>query len=510
MAFLRHPQSIALEFSNAECLRRNGLDPGLAKGFGGRLVCKGDTDYDKDRQLSDPAFQKYPKLIAYCGTEVDVAWCLRLANIGSLPFTCRSGGHSTAGYSVVDNGLVIDMSNFNFVFPQSSDTVIIGPGVRFGDLNRFLSLYDVHIPGGGCSDVRIGGYMQGGGYGFTSREFGMHCDNVAELRVMLWDTNRKDGRTVVAGPNNEYSDLFWAVRGGTGNNFGVVTAVTYNLHKLKGIWGVWLQWPLDQGVDQAAKALALLQNQYMLSGAPNTFGYMVLITAQGPNNVPVMMVRAMFDGSRGDLDQLLQPLVNAGGVAPPGIQSPRWGSYADMNEALMETPYGIPQLPSGQTWGEDKQSGYIAQTLQVSVWQRILQYFLTSFTGSNPYGYVCPYTTVVLEPMGGAINSRPTSYNAFVHRTAATDFFCDVFWQIPGNQEQPAKQWLDRFMELMAPYFNGECYQNYPRAKLVGLPDYKRAYWASNYPALVRVKKKYDPANFFNFPQSINPNDAVA
>ena len=119
MPFRKHPQQIARDVANAEVLRAAGLDPAMAPEFLGKLVGPNDRDYDKDRQLSDPAFQYYPKLIAYCWTELDVAWCLRYARAQNLPFVCRSGGHNTAGYSMVQGGLVIDMSWFNFTIPTT-------------------------------------------------------------------------------------------------------------------------------------------------------------------------------------------------------------------------------------------------------------------------------------------------------------------------------------------------------------------------------------------------------
>jgi hypothetical protein len=501
MTFRHHPQDIAREAANAEALRAAGLDP-VIPGFYGKLVGPKDKDYDKDRKLSDPAFNYYPKLIAYCGTEVDVAACLRYARAQNLQFVCRSGGHNTAGYSMIQGGLCIDLSNFTFMIPippSPSRHIFVGPGTQFQHLNKFLSLYDMHIPGGGCGNVCVGGYMQGGGYGFTSREFGMNCDNVTEMRVMLWDRRFNDVRTVIANRSTN-PDLFWAVRGGTGNNFGVVTAVTYKLHQLPGLWGAWLQWPLDQGVEP----LYLLQNQYMLSGAPNKFGYMVLITAQGPQNVPVVMVRAAFTGSESELDALLAPLLNTPGAGPPpGYPLKKYGKYDVINHDLLEEPYPIPQNPENKTWGEDKQSGYIEKTLQRSDWQAILDYFKTA---------PCPYNLICLEPYGGKINNPdPGVSNAFIHRTPAMDFFVDSFWDMAGNGEQQAKHWLDGFMERVGGkeklhLFNGHCYQNYPRAELVALPGYKDAYWGLKlaYPGLVKVKNKYDPTDFFNFPQSIH------
>ena len=509
MTFRHHPQQIAREAANAEVLRAAGLNTADCGTFHGTIVGPGDKEYDKDRQLSDPAFQYYPKLIAYCSqawAREDVAWCLCVArNNKNLPFVCRSGGHSTAGYSMIQDGLCIDTSHIDFMtYSKGAQGVWVGPGVQFGALNNYLAQYGVHTPGGGCSNVCVGGYMQGGGYGFTSREFGMNCDNVNFIRMML-----ADGRVVDAwdyNPNNrQNADLFWAVRGGTGNNFGVLLGAIYDTHNLPGIWGAWLQWPLDttDGVKYAADALHLLQQQYMLSGAPDRFGYMVLITQQKGKDV--VMVRAAFNGSESELDALLAPLRAIPGAGPPPWGPPhppfyplkKFGNYAEINHDLLEEPWPIPETPDTISWGEDKQSGYIAKTLTVDNWKAILEYFQ-----NRP----CPYNLICLEPMGGKINQRAVLYNAFVHRTAAMDFFVDTFWDMAGNGEQQAKKWLDDFMKLVGKHFNGQCYQNYPRAHLVALPSYQQAYWDSAYPTLVKVKKKYDPTNFFKFPQSIIPD----
>jgi hypothetical protein len=131
----------------------------------------------------------------------------------------------------------------------------------------------------------------------------------------------------------------------------------------------------------------------------------------------------------------------------------------------------------------------------VSDWQSIIDYYLTTPN---------VYNTLVIEPYGGAINSYPVGDSAFIHRTAAMDFFVDVFWNIASLSdiaaEARAKNWLDGFMALMQPFFNGESYQNYPRDSL---PNFAQQYWSSSYPTLQQVKQKYDPKNIFNFAQSV-------
>ncbi len=493
MPFRRHPIAVARRTNNALALRSHGFDPAGMSCFEGNLVWPNSPNYAKDCQIANLAFPGFPALIAYCTGESDVACCLSWAQQNSVPFVCRSGGHSTAGYCINDGGLVIDTSGLNYCFlppflpPPTPFGLIAGPGTPFGTLNTYLATYGLHTPGGGCPEVCVGGYMQGGGYGFTSREFGMNCDNVLAFEMML-----ADGSVVAANPTTN-GDLFWAVRGGTGNNFGVLLNVLYQLYELPAVWGVWLQWPLDN----AAAALYEMQNNYMLSGAPSTLGYMTVITAQ--NNTPVLMMRIMFDGTEAELDAAIAPLLALPGAGPPPNHSlKQLGTYAQINYDLLATPYDIPQLPEGVPLAEDKQSGYIQQPLALSDWQTVIDYYKTTPS---------IYNTLVIEPYGGAINSAPFGGNAFMHRTAAMDFFVDVFWDITTGGEIQAKQWLDGYMTLMQPYFNGESYQNYPRR---GLPNYPQQYWGNFYPTLQQVKKKYDPNNIFNFEQSIQlPNLGV-
>jgi FAD/FMN-containing dehydrogenase len=240
--------------------------------FDGKLVFPGDPDYDQDRKLSNPAFQKYPVLIAYCVSESDVRTILHLCQGKlreklnphlTLPLVVRSGGHSTAGYSAIDGGVILDTSQLDSVFVDPQHRRLhAGPGAEFKILWDALDRYGFAVTAGVCPDVRVGGYMQGGGYGWNARMFGMNCDNVMEVEVML-----ADGSVVLANETTN-CDLYYAVCGGTGNNFGVLLHVTYQVYPLKYIHGFSIVWDVstDEGAANGAVALDLLQRQICYCG----------------------------------------------------------------------------------------------------------------------------------------------------------------------------------------------------------------------------------------------------
>ncbi len=455
----------------------------LLQVFHGKLVWPWDPSYNIDRQVTDPAFQAYPKLIAYCETFNDVKLILQYARVLQQKVTCRSGGHSTAGYSVNDQ-IVLDTSKLKSITVDPvAKTATVGPGTKFGSLNAALDFYKLHVPGGGCPDVCVGGYMQGGGYGFTSREFGINCDNVKSVLVML-----ANGDVVIA-HEHVNSDLFWAIRGGTGNNFGVLLEVTYHLHDLWQIMGYGIRWSLDD----APAALVAMQSDYMRTGASARLGYMTIITLQEDGQHWLLM-RGVYDGTRAEAEQALAPILSTPGAH---YDIPlQQNSYADTNTLLLDTkpweiPYVPPQAP-GATIKEDKQAGYISTPVPLEQWQRVIAHFRKT---------PVPFNVVVIEPYGGAIETPPDGGNAFIHRNVDMDFFVDTYWVDDADQGR-AVAWLNEFMDLMAPYFNGHVYQNYPRRNT---PDYRRAYWGDAFANLLAIKLRYNNTDVFDFEQSISP-----
>jgi FAD binding domain len=463
-------------------------------GLQGYIVVPGDPTYDDDRMLFNPVFDNYPRAIVYCSVVPDVAIALQMARATQQPVAVRSGGHCTAGFSS-GPGMLVDVSALSTIAVDSGSlTATVGTGCNFGTLDATLNTYGLHVPGGECPDVCVGGYVQGGGYGFTSVTFGMNCDNVLSMQVML-----QDGSLVNASPTENY-DLWWAMRGGTGNNFGVLLSVTYQLRPLGDCFGWALAWPLSTSTDiaNAANVLMLLQQKYMRTSpyAPQmniqvSFVYQTQLMPNGPISpqpLPYMLVRGLYVGDQASGSAAIAPLQQLAGCV---TQWTMMSTFMDLNDKLLNYPQGLPNITTMPY--EDKSSRYIARDLTLQEWTSILQYFQTSnpTLAANVYGY--------LEFYGGAIASYDRDKSAFVHRDVAFNAVMDVFWW-ENTQRSAAEHFLQGWNALLAPMWNGGVYQNYCSLNML---DYISAYWGSAIFGLWAVKLKYAPGDVFAYPQAV-------
>lgn len=463
----------------------------------GTIVLPKDPAYNKDRKLFNPVFDAHPSMIVYCVVESDVAVALELAKESFFPFALRSGGHCTAGFSA-GPGVLIDVSALSDVhIDVQGMKATVGCGTKFGKLNAALEPYGLHVPGGECDDVCVGGYVQGGGYGFTSVTYGMNCDNVLAMRVML-----ADGSIVTATPTVN-SDLWWAMRGGTGGNFGVLLNVTYQLRTIGQVFGWAVIFPLqtEQDLQNATGALACMQSNYMRTAASPNLNIQVSLCYQ-PNiagGIPVtpdtpmqpyLMLRGLYVGDQAAGQASIAMLCKLPGAVE---QWTKMDSFQNLNQDLLNLPYGMPCLGPDQPWPrEDKSARYVERNWTNDEWRGLLNLFAKA---PNKYTYF------YMEFYGGAINAYPYNNSAFIHRNTVFNAVLDVFW-LDDTQHGPAVAFLEAWLAYMEPLSNGHIYQNYPR---LDEPNYPYKYWGTAQAGLCAVKFKYDPQTRFSFSQAVIP-----
>lgn len=460
----------------------------------GRLVLPGESGYPVAKQLSSAEFDSVdPAAVAYCESEADVALCLSFVQYERLAFAVRSGGHSAAGYST-STGLVIDVSRLNSVTVEGS-RVTAGPGTQLVDATAALAPHGLTVPGGFCPTVALGGFLQGGGTGLLSRSAGLAGDTLRAARVVL-----ADGRVVRAGAR-EHDDLYWALRGGGGGNFGVVTSYTVAPVPVGELSSTSLTWGADEAVD------VLDAWAHWIPDAPRALGgsAVVALPDAAPGTAPVVSVLLGSTGGRQQLDAEADRLVSAVGSPPASRQS----STAPYLTAMMNLygcgDYAVPQchrtgtgpearLPRAAFAGE--RSRLFDRPPARTLWEQAVAHFDTVREPGRRH-------LLQVGALGGAVADLARTDTAYVHRDALfSASFLAVIAAGPADSSDrdAAQQWTDGGFDILDPYSNGETYQNFidPR-----LRDWRDAYYAENYARLVSVKRSYDPHRVFRFPQAI-------
>ncbi len=467
----------------------------LASNLQGTLVLPNNANYATALQLFDTQFDSiHPAAIAYCASPTDVQQCLAFVRRFNLPQAARCGGHSYAGYST-STGLVIDVTRMNTVnVNATAATATIGAGTRLIDVYSALAQHGVIIPAGSCPTVGVAGLTLGGGAGVIGRKFGLTCDNLLSAQVVVADGN------VLTCDANNHSDLFWALRGGGGGNFGVVTAFTFQTYAVSQFATFTLDWPWSSAIN-----VVDAWQHWGPQAADEVWSNCLLLANSDKSSGPTVRVNGVYVGNVAALRPLLQQLTSQINAAPTG-------NYV-YNETLLDTMmieagcYGksvaechLPsQNPQGQLQRDTSaaKSDYFTsllprQGIQVLV-NAIAQRQASSTLGGGGIG---------MDSYGGAINRVASNATAFVHRNALFSAQYNAGWNAndAASVVSANRTWLTNTWQAMRPYASGQAYQNYIDPDL---PNWLQAYYGANLPRLQSVKATYDPDNLFHFKQSI-------
>ena len=472
--------------TNWEALRRH-LD--------GDLVLPSDPSYALAREQSLRQFdQVHPQAVAYCSSEADVRTVLAFAHDHAVHTVPRSGGHSFGGYSTTP-GMILDVSRLNQV-AIDGDHVVLGGGTQLVDALAALTPHGLAVAGGLCPTVGVGGFIQGGGIGYQTRKYGLASDRLISANVVLAD------RRIVRASATENPDLFWALRGNGGGNYGVVTSYTVDPVRRSDIVFYRLVWPW-------AAAASLIENwQQWIIDAPDDLASLLLAMNNNPAApAPQVTVQGAWYSTVEELNSLLDELVGLVGVAPVA----RGVAAETVHEAMMQA-YRCATLTTAQC----HRVGTAPDALVPKY-----NYYRTRcrmFGGAVPTADVDQLLTVLTQPLqggggqarmlyfealGGAANLLARTDTAYVHRT--TKMLAGVTATLSNldytdDDTAAAESWLADGFGVLDRNSLHESYQNYMDPALT---DWRRAYYAENYPRLVRIKRAYDPHQFFRFARGI-------
>ncbi len=218
-----------------------GTSQRLAERLDGEAILPGHSGWDEARKVYNGMIDKQPAVIARCASTDDVLASVNFAREQNLVVAVRSGGHSVAGMSICDDGILIDLAGMKQIDVDPESRIArTGGGVLWGEFDKATQQHGLQTPGGRVTTTGVGGFTTGGGYGWTSSKHGLTCDNLVSAEVVT-----ADGRVVTAS-QDENEDLFFGIRGGSGN-FGIVTRFDFRLHELgPTVFGGLAIWPVSE------------------------------------------------------------------------------------------------------------------------------------------------------------------------------------------------------------------------------------------------------------------------
>jgi FAD/FMN-containing dehydrogenase len=444
----------------------------------GEVVRSGDSGYEAARLGWNQLYSHHPDAVVFCANTQDVVNALTWARHNDVPIRVRSGRHCLEGWSAVDHGLVIDVSQMKSVMiDEASRTATVGAGLNQLEAVTALGAAGYAAPTGVEGTVGLVGATLGGGFGLLTRSFGMASDNLVVAEVVV--ASADGGAEAVVADKESNPDLLWALRGAGNGNFGIVTSLTYAIHPLTQAIYVRATWP---GLSDLCALFDVWQR--CAPHAENRLTSQLEIYRH-----EIVLSGVLAGGSESEAKQLLEPMLSLG---DPKVV------VTDASWAETYAGFQIPTPDEPANWRFLSQFVYEPFPSEAV---RIVESFMSKAPTSE-----CNYFT---NAFGGAVeSSEPAGGSAFAHRSALFYAEPGVGWGTRGGVRASADplttdclNWIAEFGKALSPYVNG-AYVNVPNA---GMAGWETAYWGSNVERLRTIKAEYDPDNVFNYEQSVPP-----
>jgi FAD/FMN-containing dehydrogenase len=450
----------------------------LGGAIAGEVALPGSPRYEQVRRSGIPRFDEiHPRAVVRCNTVTDVSRAIHFARATDTSLAIRSGGHCFAGRSSGE-GIVLDVSPMRSV-SVSGETAIVGAGARLGDIYDALAERRLTIAAGCGPEVGIAGLTLGGGLGILGRRHGLTSDQLLGAQVVL-----ANGQ-VVECDERRHEELFWALRGAGGGQFGVVTSLRFRTVLEPFATSFKLIWP-----DTDAAAVLDAWQSWSPDGRDELAASLLVTASADPERPPVATVFGALIGSEGETALHLGRLVAGTGVEPSSAEV-RHLPYRVLKAHLAETGPG-EERPGGHPYSK---SEYFRRSLPGEA----IVALLDNLRADRRRG---ESRELDFTPWGGAYNRVPAEATAFAHRD---ERFLLKHATVVDPEAEPdaARRWLARSWEIVHPYGSGGVYPNFPDPDMT---DWEQAYHGANHARLAEVKRTYDPDGVFAFPQSIVSN----
>jgi FAD/FMN-containing dehydrogenase len=448
----------------------------LREAVRGDVITPADPDYPEARRVWNGVHDALPAVVVRCTGAADVIAAVGFARSNDLPIAVRGGGHSVAGFSTCDNGIVIDLSRMNEVrVDPANRRAIVGGGAVWADVDHETQAHGLATTGGLVSTTGVAGFTLGGGIGWTMRKFGLACDNLVAADVVT-----ADGCVVHASEDSD-RELLWGLRGG-GGNFGIVTQFEFELHPLgPTVYAGPIFYPAEAAGD-------LLRTFREWAGAaPDDITALVNLTTAPP--LPVIpaewhgkKVAAFLAASSGPVEDGDGLVAAFRAVAEP---------IADL---LGPMPYGVIQTLIDPLW-ERGIYAYFKATNLARLDDELIEKLCEIHLEAPG-----PQCEIHVHQMGGAVGCIDAAATAFSERSMPFVLNAVAGWR-DASAGGAHTEWARAVIAGGSDASTGRAYVNF-----LGDTDAARsAYGDETYARLVALKSEYDPTNVFRLNQNIEP-----
>ena len=465
----------------------------LARALRGQLVLPTTPGFSTRALLYNSKFTSLrPQAIAYCTGSDDVARCIDFVNTHDVAFAARSGGHSYGGYSS-SPGLIIDVSRLNAIeVDVTSRRAKIGAGARLIDVYNVLGQHGLVLPSGSCPTVGIAGITLGGGVGVFARKFGLTCDHLYSSRLVTASA------TQLSANAETHSDLWWALRGGGGGNFGVVTSFDFDLAPMPRVTLFSQQFPWR------AAASVLEGWQHWISTRPDELWSDCQLLSQGSAGY-LLEINGVLCGTATQLAPHLRSLrAHVGAPTSTFVGGDAYLEAMKIEAGCSQLSVAACHLAGVARGGVLGHEAYSAKSTYVAAPDssaRCAQWVNAIETQHAEAPYVG--AALAFDAYGGAVNRVAQDATAFVHRDQLAGVQATFSWGSGSASSEIAagERWLEWLGAEVFDVRTG-VYQNYIDPTLA---QWRRAYYGTNLARLEKIKMRYDPDNRFSFAQSIAP-----
>ncbi|WP_068053420.1 FAD-binding oxidoreductase [Nocardia xishanensis] len=451
----------------------------LRQQFAGSVLTPDDAGYDAARTIFNAMVDRRPAVIAQCTGTEDVRAALAFADRTGLEVAVRGGGHSVAGASLTEGGLVVDLRRMRSVtVDPHARTAVVEGGATWSDFDRACQPHGLGTTGGRVSSTGVAGLTLGGGSGWLERKFGLASDSLLAVDLVT-----ADGIEIHAS-EDEHPDLFWALHGG-GGNFGVATRLTFRLHPLPVTSLALLFWEAEQGPD----VLAAYRDLVVRGVSEDLGGAVAYLTGPPEEFVPaalqgkrVVVCIGIYAGTAAELRDVLAPML---ALKPDG-------------ELLTEMPYCDIQCALDDPPGlRNYWSAAHLSALPDEALRRFGEQGMTMLVPTASQS--------LLVPWGGAVAAGAQNWPQ-PHRSAAWVVHPFGLWEDAAD-DAAGISWARDAIAAMQPFATGAVYLNFIGDE--GMDRVIAGYGRQNYTRLAAVKLEYDPRNVFHLHHNIHPAAAA-